>query len=69
LGSGGGGGGSGTTNGLGQGGKGGKGGTGSGATEGGAGQLIDRAQLFTPGELIPIVISAGAGTASCTITW
>lgn len=51
------------------GGFGGQGGTGSGATAGGAGQSIDRAQLFTPGELIPIVISAGAGTASCTITW
>ena len=51
------------------GGFGGKGGSGSGATAGGAGQSIDRAQLFTAGDLIPIVISTGAGTASCTITW
>jgi len=48
---------------------GGQGGTGSGATAGGAGQSIDRAQLFTADDLIPIVISTGAGTASVTITW
>jgi hypothetical protein len=50
-------------------GQGGKGGTGSGATAGGTGETLDTAHLFTAGALVPITISAGAGTASITITY
>jgi len=51
------------------GGYGGGGGTGSGATAGGTGETLDAYHLFTPGALVPITISAGAGTASITITY
>ena len=65
-GSGGGGGGGGYASSTGQGGQ---GGTGNGATGGSTGETLDTAHLFTAGALVPITISAGAGTASITITY
>jgi len=48
---------------------GGKGAGGTGAGFGGSGTVIDSAHFFTAGALVPITISAGAGTASITITY